>query len=77
MATVHAGNAGPILAIDLGGSLIRVAHVSSDLTVAHREVIPTMPALGGQPFTAQVVVFGTSSALGFDLSNGLLGTFGY
>jgi glucokinase len=46
MTGVHAGNAGPILAIDLGGSLIRVAHVSSDLTVAHREVIPTMPALG-------------------------------
>jgi glucokinase len=46
MAGVHAGNAGPILAIDLGGSLIRVAHVSSDLTVAHREVTPTMPALG-------------------------------
>jgi glucokinase len=46
MARVHAGDAGPILAIDLGGSLIRVAHVSSDLTVAHREVIPTMPALG-------------------------------
>jgi glucokinase len=46
MAGVHAGDAEPILAIDLGGSLIRVAHVSSDLTVAHREVIPTMPALG-------------------------------
>ncbi len=46
MTAVHAGNAGPILAIDLGGTLIRVAHVSPDLTVAHREVIPTMPALG-------------------------------
>jgi len=46
MTPVHAGNLGPILAIDLGGSRIRVAHLSSDLTVAHREVIPTMPALG-------------------------------
>ena len=46
MSPVHAGNLGPILAIDLGGSRIRVAHLNSDLTVAHREVIPTMPALG-------------------------------
>ena len=46
MATVRGGDPGPILAIDVGGTLIRVAHLSSDLTVAHREVIPTMPALG-------------------------------
>ncbi|HJT64749.1 MAG TPA: ROK family protein [Candidatus Limnocylindria bacterium] len=46
MTTVHAGDSGPILAIDLGGTLIRVAHLSSDLTVAHREVIPTMATLG-------------------------------
>jgi glucokinase len=46
MAPVHAGNPGPILAIDLGGTLIRVAHLSPDLTVAHREVIPTMANLG-------------------------------
>jgi glucokinase len=42
---VHAGDAGPILAIDLGGTRIRAAHLTSDLRVAHREVIPTMPAL--------------------------------
>jgi glucokinase len=46
MTAVHAGNAGPILAIDFGGTRIRAAHVSADLRVAHREVIPTMPALG-------------------------------
>ena len=42
---MHAGDAGPILAIDLGGTRIRAAHLTSDLRVAHREVIPTMPAL--------------------------------
>ncbi|HEV7200476.1 MAG TPA: ROK family protein, partial [Candidatus Limnocylindria bacterium] len=36
----------PVLAIDLGGTLIRVAHLGPDLTVAHREVIPTMPTVG-------------------------------
>jgi glucokinase len=46
MDRVRAADREPILAIDLGGSLIRVAHLSPDLTVAHREVIPTMPALG-------------------------------
>jgi glucokinase len=46
MTSVRAGDLGPILAVDLGGSRIRVAHLSSDLTIAHREVIPTMPALG-------------------------------
>jgi glucokinase len=42
---VHARDAGPILAIDLGGTRIRAAHLDADLRVAHREVIPTMPAL--------------------------------
>jgi glucokinase len=46
MDRVRAADREPILAIDLGGSLIRVAHLSPDLNVAHREVIPTMPALG-------------------------------
>lgn len=46
MTSVHAGDQRPILAVDLGGSRIRVAHLSSDLTIAHREVIPTMPSLG-------------------------------
>jgi glucokinase len=42
---VHAGDAGPILAIDLGGTRIRAAQLTADLRVAYREVIPTMPAL--------------------------------
>ena len=46
MQAVRAEDQEPILAVDLGGSRIRVAHLSSDLTIAHREVIPTMPALG-------------------------------
>lgn len=46
MRPVHAGELRSILAIDLGATRIRAAHLSSDLTVAHREAIPTMPALG-------------------------------
>ena len=56
MAGVHAGDVGPILAIDLGGSLIRVAYLSSDLTVAHREVIPTMPDLGVEGILERMTV---------------------
>ena len=36
----------PVLAIDLGGTLIRAAHLAPDLTVAHRKAIPTMPERG-------------------------------
>ncbi len=54
MGAVHAGNHGPILAIDLGGTLIRVAHVSPDLTIAHREVIPTMATLGVESILARM-----------------------
>jgi FG-GAP-like repeat len=39
--------------------------------------IPTIPMLEGQVFTTQAVVFGTTSPLGFDLSNGLRGTIGF
>jgi glucokinase len=46
MELVLAEDRAPVLAIDLGGTLIRVAHLGPDLTVAHREVIPTMPTVG-------------------------------
>jgi glucokinase len=35
-----------ILALDLGGSQIRCAHLKGDLAVAHRQAIPTMAELG-------------------------------
>jgi glucokinase len=41
MAPVDAGAAQPILAIDLGGTQIRAAHVAPDLTVSLRRAIPT------------------------------------
>jgi glucokinase len=55
MTRVRADDHGPILAIDLGGSRIRVAHLSSDLTVAHREVLPTMPTLGVEGVLDRIV----------------------
>ena len=45
MSAVHAGR-DPILAIDLGGTRIRSAYLRPDLTVTHREVSATVPALG-------------------------------
>src|ERR1700745_1356221 len=41
MARVDAGAAQPVLAIDLGGTQIRAAHVAPDLTVSLRRAIPT------------------------------------
>ncbi len=45
MSAVQAGR-DPILAIDLGGTRIRSAYLRPDLTVTHREVNATVPALG-------------------------------
>lgn len=41
MAPVDAGAAQPVLAIDLGGTQIRAAHVAPDLTVSLRRAVPT------------------------------------
>ena len=39
--------------------------------------VPVVPALEGQPFSAQAIVLGTVAPAGFDLSNGLAGVLGY
>lgn len=41
LSPVDAGAAQPVLAIDLGGTQIRAAHVAPDLTVSLRRAIPT------------------------------------
>lgn len=46
MSAVDAGAREAILAIDLGGTRIRTAYLRHDLTVTHREVNATVPALG-------------------------------
>ena len=69
MTPVPAEGFGPILAIDLGGTRIRAALLSSDLTIAHREVIPTMPTLGVEAVLDRIVtaarsVLGAAAAAG-------------